>query len=198
MKFVFFSLLKLLYFCLILLPSTQGKAINDELAPPSGSSTGDADITFLQPKTTRTAEIVSCSGWALNKLPELKSFLKDGEATSYIGVTVKYVHGRTAVMTIYDEQKNVVEKVDLHVIKSKKRLHDIMKEKGFVRKGDDSKIIKFNTTLDITESLLYAVNGPEIPTGILLLSRLSIVGVCIFIMIRLYKCCKYRQTQKSS
>lgn len=102
-------------------------------------------------------------------------------------------------MTIYDEQKNVVERVDLHVIKSKKRLHDIMKEKGFVRKGDDSKMLKLNTTVDITESLLYAVNSPEIPTGILLLSRLSIIGVGMFIMIRFYKFFKRRLlTQKSS
>ena len=176
-------------------PSTQGSTMNDALASSGGSNaspsaTGsNADMTFLRQTQTQTAEIVSCSGWALNKLPELKSFLKDGEAESYVGVTVKYVHGRTAVMTIYDDQKNVVEKVDLHVIKSKKRLHEIMKEKGFVRKGDDS---ASNKSVDVTESLRYSGN---IPMGTILLLRIAIIGVCLFIMIRFYKFCKIRQSK---
>ena len=52
--------------------------------------------------TSVHAKIESCSGWALNKLPQLKSFLKDGEAESYKNVEVKFVHGRKAVMTIYE------------------------------------------------------------------------------------------------
>ena len=84
------------------------------------------------------------------------------------------------------------------MIKTKQRLHDIMKEKGFVRKDYDKKILKSNTNVDITESLLSAVNGPEIPTGMLLLLRLSIIIVCLFIMIRFYKFCKFRQSQKFS
>ena len=52
----------------------------------------------------RHAKIESCSGWALNKLPQLKSFLKDyNGATSYKNVEVIYIHGRKAVMTIYEE-----------------------------------------------------------------------------------------------
>ena len=48
------------------------------------------------------AKIESCSGWALNKMPELKSFLKEGGAESYRSVEVKFVHGRKAIMTIYE------------------------------------------------------------------------------------------------
>ena len=53
----------------------------------------------------RHAKIESCSGWALNKLPQLKSFLKDYNdgAESYKNVEVIYIHGRKAVMTIYEE-----------------------------------------------------------------------------------------------
>jgi hypothetical protein len=134
----------------------------------------------------------------LNKLPELKSFLKDGEAESYIGVTVKYVHGRTAVMTIYDDQKNEVERVDLHVIRNKERLHEIMKEKGFVRKSDQNTSTERITSVDTIDSLMYSVNGPNIPMGMILILRLAIIGVCLFIMIRFHKFCKFRQSQKSS
>ena len=35
-------------------------------------------------------------------MPILKSFLKDGEAESYHNVEVKFVHGRKAIMTIYE------------------------------------------------------------------------------------------------
>lgn len=93
----------------------------------------------LSQKPVQTAEIVSCSGWALNRLPELKSFLKDGEAEQYEGVTVKYVHGRTAVMTIYDGNRKEVKKVDLHVIRSKEALHAVMRENGFVLKNEVAK-----------------------------------------------------------
>ena len=48
------------------------------------------------------ARIESCSGWALNKLPILKSFLKDGEAESYQNVHVVYIPGKKAIMTIYE------------------------------------------------------------------------------------------------
>ena len=48
------------------------------------------------------ARIESCSGWALNKLPILKSFLKDGEAESYHNVHVVYIPGKKAIMTIYE------------------------------------------------------------------------------------------------
>ena len=35
-------------------------------------------------------------------MPILKSFLKEGEAESYQNVEVKFVHGRKAIMTIYE------------------------------------------------------------------------------------------------
>ena len=35
-------------------------------------------------------------------MPQLKSFLKDGEAESYRNVEVKFISGRKAVMTVYE------------------------------------------------------------------------------------------------
>ena len=50
-------------------------------------------------------------------MPILKSFLKDGEAESYQNVQVKFVPGRKAIMTIYEndddeegEEESWVEK----------------------------------------------------------------------------------------
>ena len=77
-----------------------------------------------------TAEIISCSGWALNRFPKLKEFLKGGEAESYKGVHIHYVHGKTAVMTIFKDGEET-EKVHLHKIDDKDQLHKIFREKGF-------------------------------------------------------------------
>ena len=73
----------------------------------------------------------------MNKLPELKSFLKDGEAERYEGVSVKYVHGRTAVMTVYVDGVEK-ERVPLHTIKNKQAMHSLMVEKGFVLKTNSA------------------------------------------------------------
>jgi len=81
-------------------------------------------------------EIVSCSGWALNKLPKLKSFLKDGEAEWYYNVSVKYVGGKKAVLTIYDGDEEK-EKVTLSDYKEKEEMHAMMVEKGFAKKTNE-------------------------------------------------------------
>ena len=68
-------------------------------------------------------------GWALNKLPNLKSFLKDGEAESYKNVQVNFVAGKKAIMTIYEGESSDVwedgmvekEKVVLSDYKTKVR-----------------------------------------------------------------------------
>ena len=70
----------------------------------------------------------------------LKSFLKDGEAEQYDGVTITYIHGRTAIMNIYNEHHQLLETIQLHTIRSKEKLHQIMKEKGFQSKTKDKKI----------------------------------------------------------
>jgi Sep15/SelM redox domain len=70
----------------------------------------------------------------LNKLPELKAFLLNGEAESYEGVMIEYIHGRTAVMTIYEDDVEK-EKVQLHNIQSRREMHELMRQKGFVQKA---------------------------------------------------------------
>lgn len=65
----------------------------------------------------------------MNKLPNLKSFLKDGEAESYKNVQVNFVAGKKAIMTIYEGESSDVwedgmvekEKVVLSDYKTKVR-----------------------------------------------------------------------------
>ena len=72
----------------------------------------------------------------MNRLPALKSFLKDSEAEEYQGVEVEYVHGRTAVLTIYKDGEEQ-EQITLSDYKSKEEMHALMVEKGFVKKSDE-------------------------------------------------------------
>jgi hypothetical protein len=83
----------------------------------------------------------------LNRLPELKSFLLDGEAESYEGVTVEYVHGRTAVMTIFLDGAEK-EQVPLHTIQTKPKMHELMVKKGFVKKASEKKPDEGNAPKD--------------------------------------------------
>lgn len=72
----------------------------------------------------------------MNRLRELKSFLKDSEAEEYQGVEVQYVHGRTAVLTIYRDGEEQ-EQITLSDYKTKEEMHALMVEKGFVKKSEE-------------------------------------------------------------
>lgn len=72
----------------------------------------------------------------MNRLPELKSFLKDSEAEEYQGIDIEYVHGLKAVLTIYKDGEEQ-EQITLSDYKTKEEMHALMVEKGFVKKSDE-------------------------------------------------------------
>ena len=53
--------------------------------------------------TNLKAVIESCSGWSLNKLPILRSFIKDGEAECYHDVSVHFIPNMKPVLVLYYE-----------------------------------------------------------------------------------------------
>jgi hypothetical protein len=82
-------------------------------------------------------------------VPELKEFLKGGDAESYEGVTIEYIPGRTAILTVFHDQEQV-EKVQLSSLKSQQDMHDMMKEKGFTLKSPEE-IAKLKVELEEAE-----------------------------------------------
>jgi hypothetical protein len=74
-------------------------------------------------------------------MPELKSFLQDGEAASYKGVSIQYVSGRTAIMTIYKDGQEI-EQVHLHALNKKAEMHAMMAEKGFKKMEESERQLK--------------------------------------------------------
>jgi len=93
--------------------------------------------TAGEPLQGVSALIQSCGGWALNKLPELKSFLKEPDGVDlYKKVDVEFIPGRKAVMTIYqDGVEN--EKITLSDYNDKEKLHALFIEKGFQKYDEE-------------------------------------------------------------
>lgn len=49
---------------------------------------------MLSSEAVLTGKIVSCPAWTLNRHKTLKSFLKDGEAEEYEGITIEWIRGK--------------------------------------------------------------------------------------------------------
>eukprot|EP00977_Amphora_coffeiformis_P028582 scaffold36189_cov160-Amphora_coffeaeformis.AAC.1 len=75
----------------------------------------------------------------------MESVPTGGEAESYHGIKVTYVHGKTAILTIY-EDGNEKEKIVLHELSGgRPALHALMKEKGFQKKSAQKQPYKYIT-----------------------------------------------------
>jgi len=63
----------------------------------------------------------------------VKKFLKEGEAETYKNVEVRYIKGRKAILTIFENDEEL-EKIVLSDYKNREEMHEMMLEKGFVKK----------------------------------------------------------------
>ena len=89
----------------------------------------------------------------MNRFPQLKSFLKDGEAEQYQGISIRYVAGREAILTIYNDGVEQ-EKVHLHTLTDKASMHRLFQDKGFVKKeGSDTASRQLPTTKTTQEEV---------------------------------------------
>jgi len=70
----------------------------------------------------------------LNKLPEIKRFVKDpGHADSYDGLKINFIPGKSPELICWRGEKEV-EKVDLTLGQTTDQLHTLMQERGFKKK----------------------------------------------------------------
>ena len=83
----------------------------------------------------------------LNKHKELRLFLKGdgkelkGEVTEYPGVTIEWIRGKKAILTIYEDGKQR-EEVQLYNLETREEMHRMMKEKGFQPMTSEQKMEK--------------------------------------------------------
>ena len=78
-----------------------------------------------------SGKIESCSGESLDKLLEVKKFVKGGGAELYDSVEIEFIPGKKATLTIFDDGKET-EKIILSDIETEQEMHSLMKEKGFL------------------------------------------------------------------
>ena len=87
-----------------------------------------------------SALIQSCGGWALNKLPQLKSFLKEPEGVDlYKQVEVEFIPGKKAILTVYKDGVEQ-EKITLSDYNDKEKLHALFMEKGFEKYSQTNEV----------------------------------------------------------
>ena len=82
------------------------------------------------------AEITSCAGCRLSSYKAAQTFLVDGHAESYKGVSVLFVDGLDPVMVVKEQQAGgqVRQVVELKEYKTLQELQDLMDKLGFQKR----------------------------------------------------------------
>ena len=62
-----------------------------------------------------------------------------GEIMEYVGITIDWIRGKKAVLTIYDSDGKATEDVPLYELKTRDEMHKLMIEKGFRKKTQQEK-----------------------------------------------------------
>jgi len=83
-------------------------------------------------KPVMSAKVVSCTGWRLNKLPEVKRFI-NRDVPSFHNVEFKSKPGASPELFLLDEDEQPVEIIDLSRF-DQKGCNDLLIKKGFFKK----------------------------------------------------------------
>jgi Sep15/SelM redox domain len=75
----------------------------------------------------------------LNKLPALKSFLQNGEAEGYHGITLEFIAGMEPTLTIYNKDQEKEELINLRPYDTNAALHELMMSQGFVLRSPEER-----------------------------------------------------------
>lgn len=111
----------------------------------------------------------------------MKSFLKGGEAEEYEGITIEWIRGRRAVLTIYEDDVQK-EEIQLFALKTKEELHAMFQEKGFRRKNqvtinEDVRIGNVETQLAQQEQLKPMMSNGFILYCVVAMAALTCVAM---------------------
>jgi len=86
-------------------------------------------------KTAARAEVESCGGWQLNKMPEVKAFIYQ-DVPEYENVKFTHVGGKKPDISFYDENDEKIETIELQK-KTREECNNILAEYGFERKTEE-------------------------------------------------------------
>ncbi|XP_014278935.1 selenoprotein M [Halyomorpha halys] len=79
------------------------------------------------------AEIQSCSGCSLNRLPEVRAFIFE-DVPNYEDAEFKHIQGAQPELVLYSHDHKEVDRIPLRDL-SRKQCNALLKEKGFAKKS---------------------------------------------------------------
>lgn len=85
-------------------------------------------LLFISLVLGRTAEIQTCSGCKLNRLPDVRKFIKE-EVTIYPAITVRYINGHNPDLVVLDDNGQESERINLTAF-DLPGLHALVKSRG--------------------------------------------------------------------
>lgn len=80
-----------------------------------------------------------------------------GDIDEYAGVTIDWIRGKRAVLTIFDDNGKSVEDIPLYELKTREEMHKLMIDKGFVKKTRGQKVAQMQ--VERTEKQLRQIEG---------------------------------------
>lgn len=92
------------------------------------SSEPELDRSFIK------AEVQSCRGCSLNRLPEVKSFIYD-DLPKYHNIDFKPIHGAPPELVLFSKDMKEKERIPLRDL-SREECNALLKEKGFTKKNE--------------------------------------------------------------
>jgi len=110
--------------------------------------------------------------------------LKEGEAEEYEGITIEWIRGKQAVLTIYEDGVEK-EQVHLYSLKTKDEMHNKFQEKGF-RKKSQTALVE-DKRLRVVESQLAIQEQfqPMYSKVFMMYGVIGFVAVAFMVMIQL-------------
>jgi len=83
-------------------------------------------------KAVVRAIVESCGGWRLNRLPEVRAFIRE-DLPFFHNAEFKQLPGHNPDLVLVNENSETVERVDLSPF-NREQCNQLLKEKGFYRK----------------------------------------------------------------
>jgi len=79
----------------------------------------------------------------------------------YDGITIDWIRGAKAVLTIYDEDGKEIKDVPLYELKTRKDMHQFMIDEGFHKKTQQQKVEEIQVERREKQLQQMSVGGPS-------------------------------------
>merc|ERR1711860_244065 len=88
-------------------------------------------------KVVYSVVVESCSGWRLNKLPEVKQFIQEDLETFFDRSTYKKIPGKSPEVVFYNQAEQELERLNVEKF-SREELNQLMADRGIPAKKKTS------------------------------------------------------------